>query len=485
MNKIIKLGMLIALGALAYGAWWYKNTSRGPAIDFKNAMNVTNVVPVVVIGSGPAGLSAALYAARSALYTVVFQGKTPGGQLTTTSFVENWPGTPKMLGSKLIEQNRKQAEKYGALMITDSVVQADLSRWPFVLKTEDGVEIHALSVIIATGANPKLLNDTKVVPGEKEYWGYGVTTCAICDAAFYKDKKVVVIGGGDSAVEEATLLTSYASSVQVLVRGDKMRAAPAMQARLKDPKITVLYNTEPLEIVGDGTSVTGMRVKNTKTNKEELLPIDGVFLAIGHKPNSEIFKEYITIDKDTGYIILPTRGQKTSMPGIFAAGDVADHVYRQAGVAAGDGIKAALDALAFLQEHGYNAAVAQQLEKNFWYPHKEEAGAELPQIATNKDFDKLAKEHDFIVLDVGADHCASCKTLLPVVQSVAAQLADKVHFAQIDTTTDSSKELVKRFEIKGIPVLLVFKKDKLIARYDQQVFTKRQLSGMISQLISE
>lgn len=463
--------------------------------DMQKALAAKNVVPVVVIGSGPAGLSAALYAARSSLYTIVFEGKTPGGQLTGTTYVENWPGTGKLLGSQLIDQTRKQAEKFGAVMIRDIVTAVDFSSWPFRLTTEEGHTISALAIIIATGAEPKLLNDTRKVPGEKEYWGYGVTTCAICDAPFYKGKKVVVVGGGDSAIEEATLLTSYAQEVTVIVRGATMRAAPAMQARLKDsPKIKVLYNTEIEEILGNGSSVTGVRLITKGAVSQETvsqekksydLHIDGVFLAIGHRPNTELFKKYVSVDSE-GYIHLDPsqRRQETTVPGIFAAGDVADHVYRQAGVAAGDGIKAALDAINFLQKIGYTQAIERKMEKNFYEPHSEAALKPLEKLKTNKDFEKKAKEQPFLVIEVGAEHCSSCKALLPVVQAVAAQLADKVSFAQIDLG-DEPVELVKRFDIKAIPTILAFKGATLVARYDQQLFTKRELAAAISQLIEK
>ncbi len=484
MNISIKLVMRVLLVAIGAAVLISRFLNRGPEINFNRALLAPQVVPIVVIGSGPAGLSAALYAARSAVYTVVFQGKKPGGQLTETTYVENWPGTPKLLGSQLIDQNRKQAEKFGALIVNDTVTAINFNVWPFVVRTEDGARIHALSVIMATGADPRKLNDTGKVPGEKEYWGYGVTTCAVCDAPFYKGKKVVVVGGGDSAVEEATLLTSYASSVTILVRGSAMRAAPAMQARLKDSdKIKILYNTEITEIMGTGKTVTGVRLLNSKDKQTTELAVDGVFLAIGHKPNSQLVKGVVKMDGE-GYIILPTRSQLTTVPGIFAAGDVADHVYRQAGVAAGDGIKAALDALAFLQSHGYSTSTAKELEKNYWYPEAVAASEPLPKIVTNKDFDAAAKEHQFIVLEAGAKHCSSCTALLPIMQSVAAQLSGKAYFAYM-SMDDDPKELVKRFEIKGIPVILVFKKDKLIARYDQQVFTKRELNAVINQLIAE
>jgi thioredoxin reductase (NADPH) len=483
MNRLpyILLGVVLALGG---GAYWYTSVYRSASIpiDMKKTLDKKNIVPVVIIGSGPAGLSAALYIARSSLYTIVFQGKTPGGQLTGTTYVENWPGTPKLLGSQLIDINRKQAEKFGALMVNDTVESVDFSSWPYFIKTDDGQEIYALAVIIATGANPRLLSDTRPVLGEKEYFGYGVTTCAVCDAPFYKGKKVVVIGGGDSAVEEAILLASYADKVTMLVRGPALRAAPTMQARLKsNDKITVLYNTEVAEITGDGKTVTGIELINKQDNSRSSLAIDGVFLAIGHKPNSEIFKKYVEID-DQGYIVVKGRTQQTSLPGVFAAGDVTDKVYRQAGVAAGDGIKAALDTYSFLLHYGFSDALARQLEKNYYDPHHDLPAVKLSKIITNKDFEELSKFEEPLIVDVGADYCPTCKVLLPVVERVAAQLQGKAHFRQIDLG-DNPTELVKRFDLKAIPALLIFKKGKLISRYDQHLFNKRELYNLLNQMI--
>ncbi len=506
-NFFTLLGAVVALAAVGFGAFGLYTSREQPAHthDVQQITAVKNIVPVVIIGSGPAGLSAALYTARSALYTVVFEGKTPGGQLTGTSYVENWPGTGKQLGSELIDTTRKQAQRFGALMVNDTIKEVDFSQWPFKIKTEEGHELAAMTVIIATGAQPKLLNDARSVPGEKEYWGHGVTTCAICDAAFYKGKKVVVIGGGDSAVEEATLLTSYADEVTVIVRGSSMRAAPAMQARLKEsPKIKILYNTEIEEITGDGSKVSGVKLINTKDKKQFDMVIDGVFLAIGHRPNTELFKKFIEIAPD-GYIIMNTArdsilssiwkrlmgtdatnatSQETSIPGIFAAGDVADPYYRQAGVAAGDGIKAALNAIKYLGDIGYNEAFAHKIEKNFYEPNPEAALHALEKLKTNEDFVRRAKEHQFMVIEVGAETCSSCKALLPVVQSVAARMEDKAFFAQIDLG-DEPAELVKRFAIEGIPVLLVIKDGKLLARYDQHLFSKRELAAVLHQLFEE
>ncbi|MBA3953693.1 FAD-dependent oxidoreductase [Candidatus Dependentiae bacterium] len=478
------------------GAYWFvkrphlkiihKKEVGGSAYSLAALKDLKNIVPVVVVGSGPAGLSAALYTARSSLYTVVFQGEKPGGQLTTTTYVENWPGTKKMLGTELIAQNRNQAEKFGAVLATGKIEAADLSVWPFKLTTDEGHEINALTVIIATGATPKRLN----CPGEEEYWGKGVTTCAVCDAPYFKDKDVVVIGGGDSAVEQASLLVSYAKNVTMLVRGSAMRAAPAMKQRITDSKkIQVLYNTEVLQITGQNhpgkeKEVTGIELKDKATGKTTSMSIDGVFLAIGHTPNTQVFSKYVQTNAE-GYITLPNRTQETSLPGIYAAGDVADFVYRQAGVAAGDGIKAALDASMFLQEHGFNDEFAKTLEKNYYEANQDSAILKLTPVVTVKDFDAIAKKSGYVVVDVGADYCSSCHALLPLLESAAAKLKDKAHFVQINLS-DNPKELVQKFDIKGsIPQILIVKDGQVIKRFDHPPMTKRAVLQSINEAVTQ
>lgn len=481
-NQLLLFAALIGAGIV--GALYYQATHKHIVIRMDDLKTTKNIIPIAVIGSGPAGFSAGLYGARAGLYTVIFEGLKPGGQLTETTYVENWPGIPKMLGTNIMDQCRKQAQAMGAVTLNETIAEVDFSRWPYVLKTDDGQEIKALSVIIATGSYPRMLSHSETVPGEIEYWGNGVTSCAVCDAPFYKDKKVVVIGGGDSAVEEATLLTSYARSVTMLVRGDTLRAAAAMQARLKDyPKIQVVYQTKVTEVIGDGTAVTGVRVFDKNTNNCHIIETDGVFLAIGHEPTTKIFKKYLSLDSN-GYIKLNGCSQQTSIPGIYAAGDVADPTYKQAGVAAGNGIKAALNAIDFLQEHGFTTTLAEKLEKNFYDPVPEQERKPLPKIVTNVDFDSLVNAHRWIVAEVGGEQCSGCLALKPAVESVAVQLADKAYFTYIDLD-DNPKELIKRFNLKAIPTIMVFDKGTMIGRYDQQIFTKRELYRVLHQLLDE
>lgn len=357
-NFIYTQIMLVALTS------FFNNIESGQEINLALLENKKNILPVAVIGSGPAGLNAAIYTARSAFYTVVFQGKSPGGQLTTTSYVENWPGIKKTLGFDIMEENREQAINSGVIISTESIVKVDFSVWPRKIYTEDGEEILAAAVILATGANSILLG----VPGEREFFGLGVTVCALCDAPFFRDKKVVVVGGGDSAVEDASLLEPYVSELTMLVRGPKMRAVPSMQNRITNSKkINVLYNTKITEILGANKTVTGVKLENTKDKTEYIMTTDGVFLAIGHMPNSSMFKEYLELTPD-GYIKLNKRTQETGLPGITAAGDVSDHMYKQAGIAAGDGGKAGIDIVHFLQNLGLNQENAKKLEPNYYKP---------------------------------------------------------------------------------------------------------------------
>ena len=304
---------------------------------------------VVIIGSGPAGLTAAIYAARAALNPLVLAGTYWGGQLVLTSDVENFPGYPNgVLGPDMMDELRTQAERFGAEVRTVDVTRVDFSQRPFVVATDEET-IITNSVIIATGAAAKRLE----VPGETEMFGRGVSTCATCDGWFYRDKEIAVVGGGDSALEEALFLTRFANKVTVVHRRDALRASKVLQQRAQEhPKIAFRWNAIVEEIPA-GERVTGLRLRDAISGEESTLPADGVFVAVGHQPNTALFVGQIELDA-AGYIARQTGDSTaTNVPGVFAAGDVRDHRYRQAVTAAGDGCKAAMDAERWLEEQGF------------------------------------------------------------------------------------------------------------------------------------
>ncbi len=298
---------------------------------------------VAIIGSGPAGLSAGIYASRGQLKTIIIEGNHPGGQLMTTTVVENWPGDISIQGPDLMLKMRDQAKHCGSELLSETVTKVDFSQRPFTLTTSSGKTIQARSVIIATGASHKKLGCL----GEKEYFSKGVAVCAVCDAPFYRDKEVVVVGGGNTAVTEVEHLTHHAKKVTVIQISDALSATDPIKFKILDhPKVSFIYSSIVKEIKGDGEKVTGLMVENTLDKSLTELKADGIFVAIGFNPNTELFKDQLERDK-IGYLEV-TKNTITSVAGVFAAGDVADWKYRQAITSAGMGCIAALDAQAFL-----------------------------------------------------------------------------------------------------------------------------------------
>jgi thioredoxin reductase (NADPH) len=323
-------------------------------------MPKTTHAKVVIIGSGPAGYTAAIYAARAMLEPILIQGIQPGGQLTITTDVENYPGFADVIqGPWLMEQMQKQAEHVGTRIVTDMVTNVDLSRRPFRLTCDSGDVFMTESLIIATGAQARWLN----LPSEQKFKGYGVSACATCDGFFYRNKEVIVVGGGNTAVEEALFLTNFASKVTVVHRRDHFRAEKILQDRLfKHPKIEVVWDSVLHDVLGndDPLKVKGVALKNVQTGTITERAADGVFIAIGHQPASELFVGQLQM-KPSGYIVTAGHSTATSVPGVFAAGDVTDDIYRQAVTAAGQGCMAALEAEKFLaaHEHEHQSAAAE------------------------------------------------------------------------------------------------------------------------------
>ncbi|HOI10894.1 MAG TPA: thioredoxin-disulfide reductase [Myxococcota bacterium] len=304
---------------------------------------------VVIIGSGPAGLTAAIYTARAGLEPLVLEGVQPGGQLTTTTEIENFPGFPEGIqGPELMDRMREQAQRFGAQCEFRSATRVDLSKRPFLVEIDGDETVEAATVILATGASAQYLG----LDSETRLRGHGVSACATCDGFFFRGKEVAVVGGGDTALEEASFLTHFATKVTVIHRRDKLRGSKPMQDRaMANPKIAFLWDSVVEEVLDEGTgAVTGLRVRNVKTDAVSVLPVQGMFLGIGHLPNTQFLGDQVELDPK-GYVVTK-RHTETSVPGVFACGDVVDTRYRQAITAAGTGCAAAIDAERFLEEHG-------------------------------------------------------------------------------------------------------------------------------------
>jgi thioredoxin reductase (NADPH) len=300
---------------------------------------------LIILGTGPAGLTSAIYSARANLKPLCIEGEQPGGQLTITSDVENYPGFAEpVMGPELMGAFRKQAERFGTRFIQGQVIAADLSARPFTLTLSNGHQVKTQSLIISTGASAKWIG----LPAEKRLMGKGVSACATCDGFFFKNLDIAVVGGGDTAMEEATFLTRFAKSVTVIHRRGELRASKVMQEKaFKNPKIRFIWNSAVEEILGEN-AVTGVRLKNLVSGETQEIAVEGLFVAIGHEPNTALFKNQLRCNS-AGYILTDPGTTKTNIPGVFAAGDVADHVYRQAVTAAGTGCMAAIDAERFLE----------------------------------------------------------------------------------------------------------------------------------------
>jgi len=466
--------LVIGLVLMAYVLRDKLALSRGPVIDMHHAMDKDNIVPILIIGSGPSGLSAAIYSVSANIRTVVLQGPLPGGLLTQTSIVENWPGNKSIMGPEIIKNLQDHAvglshhylknskdEIDKIEILEDTATHIDASQWPFKVQTANGHTLNALSIIIATGASPKLLQ----APGEFEYWKKGVTSCATCDAPFFKDKNVVVAGGGDSAAEQAIQLARHAKNITILVRKEQMRASAIMQSRLKEyPSIKVLYQVQVQEVVGNGEHVTGIKLLSDKNNEIIILPIDGVFLAIGHSPNSKIVKDILAVDAE-GYIKVEGRTQATSVNGIFASGDVVDHRYRQASTAAGYGVSAALDAIQFLTLNGFNTTISAKLEKNMFRGQLPRDEKELFVIKSEEDFNQNVIQHEgLVVVDCFMEQCYFCKVMDPIFHEAARYFENRVLFVTLDI--DAAPAMAKKLFITSAPTFLVYHNGKLVGRYN-------------------
>ncbi|CAD5922736.1 thioredoxin-disulfide reductase [Planktothrix agardhii] len=433
-------------------------------------MTNPTVENLVIIGSGPAGYTAAIYAGRANLKPVVFEGYQiggiPGGQLMTTTEVENFPGFPEgITGPELMDRIKAQAQRWGAELFTEDVISVDLSQRPFTVKSEDR-EIKTHTIVIATGATAKRLN----LPQEETFWNAGISACAICDGAspIFKGVELAVIGGGDTAAEEAVYLTKYATHVHLLVRRDELRASKTMQQRvLTHPKITVHWHTQALDVYGNG-KLGGIKIKNNQTGEQQDLPVQGLFYAIGHTPNTQIFQGQLELD-EVGYIVTKHGTPETSVEGVYAVGDVQDHEFRQAITAAGSGCMGAMLAERWLSLNGLGEEF-QQTET----PEVETPKSTPPQNTTSENFDiqntrhiggyalrKLYHDSDrLIMVKYSSPTCGPCHALKPILDKVVAEFEGKIHYIEIDIEEDP--EIAQNAGVVGTPTVQFFKNKDLI-----------------------
>jgi thioredoxin reductase (NADPH) len=431
-------------------------------------MTNPSIENVVIIGSGPAGYTAAIYAARANLKPFVFEGfqagGLPGGQLMTTTEVENFPGFPEgITGPKLMDRMKEQAIRWGAELVTEDVTSVDFSQRPFVIRSDE-YEVRAHSVIIATGATAKRLG----LPCEGQFWSRGISACAICDGAtpIFRGAELAIVGGGDTAAEEAMYLTKYGDHVYMLVRSEKMRASKAMQDRvLKNPRITVHWNTEPVDVIGEGDVMSGIKLRDTKTGAESDLAVKGLFYAIGHHPNTSLFKGQLELD-DIGYIVTQPGSVETNIEGVYAAGDVQDHEYRQAITAAGTGCMAAMLAERWLSINGlaqeFHQTEASEKPAEEAVKRKTEAeqadgfSIEATRHEGGYALRKLYHESDrLIMVKYASPQCGPCHTLKPILNKVVDEFDGKIHFIEIDIEQDP--EIAEAGGVIGTPTIQFFK----------------------------
>jgi len=421
--------------------------------------------PVVVLGGGIGALTSALYLARAGVEVLVIEGPSPGGLITQSHSVQNWPGEQEISGKELAEKVRKQAEANGAHFSREEAiaVQFSNSSYKVTLKNLDTNQVRMVaadSVIIAMGTRPNFLG----IPGENNYWGHGVTNCAICDGALYRDLTVGVVGGGDAGVLEALYLSNIAKEVNVFIRKDSFKAIEEkrLQTLLAKPNVKIFYNTTVERVNGDGENVTGVAIKTA--GKEKDLPLDGLFLAIGSKPNTELFQNVLPLD-ERGYILLK-KDQETQIPGIYAIGDIVDPVYKQAISAAGDGAKAAMQAQQFVADRKIVTAE----------PKKEPVKApivqkEVIEITTIEQFQKELQSDVPIFVDFYASWCGPCKQIYPRIEQSANQLSGRVKFLKVNI--DLMEKLAKNYKIRAMPTaLLINPEGEVLERkvgYDQVV----------------
>jgi thioredoxin reductase (NADPH) len=429
--------------------------------------------PVVIIGGGIGGLTAGLYCGQAKVPALLLSGPKKGGALAQSHSVRNWPGVVDEPGAAIVERIRNQVVQGGTQILDETVVGVDLGKWPYEIKiasgqnTEPARTVKALTVIVATGTEPNLLG----IPGESGddgYWGKGVSNCAVCEGSLFQGKSVLVIGGGDAAITEASYLSGIADQVTILVRKDAFRAKDirARDLVLAKPNVAVRYNTELREVIGDGQLVTGAVLFNNQTQDLQRMAIDGVFLAIGSRPNSGLFEGKLELDEH-GFIVLK-KHQESSIPGVFAVGDVCDGDFVQAVTAAGDGCKAALQAIKTLKDVGYEAK--KKVVAPTPVPLKNNDTGKVVEIVTADDLERAVFANDGpVVIDFYATWCMPCQAMAPLIEQLAERYAGKITFAKlnIENSNLASAAILAKLQgqaVRSVPTFLFIQNGKEIGR---------------------
>ena len=415
------------------------------------------IIPTAIIGAGPAGLSAALHIARGKIPAVVFTGKHIGGNLTSIRDVENWLGDISIKGYELAERFKKHVESAHVPLINDIVTEINCDVWPFEIVTKKGIKVHALSIILATGFSPKMFD----IPGLEKYWGKGASICTMCDAPLNKGKDVAVIGGNDYAAEHVLQLALYANKIYLIAKNPELSMFALTQDKLKKhDNIEIQLNTRVIEVRGDKAGITGIRIKNLRTNEEQIISVQGVFVSSGWQPNSQLVQKIVNTDKD-GYVIVKCHSQFTSQKGLFAAGAVEDSRYQKIPNSVGRGMQAALDTIQFLQkEIGY---YPDQHDLTLFKPKKRHQ-IKLTSVSNQNALDEVLSSTKHVVLFYYSSLCATCAALKPEVNEFAYEVQDAIRIVKSDI--EHTPTFAEELRVTQVPTFLFYEDGKLVARAD-------------------
>lgn len=438
----------------------------------------STVEQVVILGSGPAGLTAAIYTARAGLSTLVIEGNEPGGQIALSYMVDNFPGFPKGIsGYELVHNMQEQAVRFGARVKNGHVVNVDLTKRPFSVQLEEGEIIRTEALIIASGASARWLG----IESEKELIGKGVSSCAVCDGIFYKDKDVVVVGGGDAAMEDALFLSKYAQNVIVVHRKAVLRASKYLQDKaFSTPKIRFVWNhvIEDIQVSSQG-EVSSVTLRDVYTNAAQQVDCQGVFVAIGHQPNTDLFKDWLELDP-SGYIITKPFCSLTNIPGVFAAGDVADPQYRQAITAAGTGCMAGINACQYIQQSellsSNSRSCMESARTEFEQVYSGHSESKITNI-TGENYAHIMENNRFVIMDIYADWCGPCKSLATIYHELSEEYGDRYTFTKLNADVEGALSIT--LKVNALPTILFFKDGEQVHRHIGLISKKKLVDLMI------